>query len=169
MMRERMASSSLGEELEASYFHEAPRTFSLGDEEGRRSVPPEKYKNYPAYTYGTQAAIVEVDKSTGAVKVLEVIAVNDAGRVINPLILSGQMEGSCSMGIGYALSEHVDMAALDYGHLGIPPSGPYGAKGISEIGTIPMTTAITNAIYNAVGVRIRKLPALDILKSESNI
>ena len=90
------------------------------------------------------------------------------------------------MGIGYALSEHVDMAALDYGHLGIPrigstpiyhivfiedpePSGPYGAKGISEIGTIPMTTAITNAIYNAVGVRIRKLPALDILKSESNI
>lgn len=186
MMRERMASSSLGEELDVSYFHEAPKTFSLGDEEGRRSVPPEKYKNYPAYTYGTQAAIVEVDKSTGAVKVLEVIAVNDAGRVINPLILSGQMEGSCSMGIGYALSEHVDMAALDYGHLGIPrigstpiyhivfiedpePSGPYGAKGISEIGTIPMTTAITNAIYNAVGVRIRKLPALDILKSESNI
>lgn len=186
MMREELRKSGDKQEVEVSYFHTAPRTFSLGDEEGRKAVPPEEYKNYPAYAYGTQAAIVEVDRATGAVKVLDVIAVNDAGKVINPMILEGQIEGSCSMGIGYALSEHVNMDFLDYGHLGIPrinttpfyhivfiedpePSGPFGAMGISEIGTIPMTTAITNAIYNATGVRICKLPYdPDLIKKATN-
>ena len=181
MMLEKIRKALPDEELEVSYFHEAPRTFSLGDEEGRKSVPPDQYKNYPSYAYGTQAVVVEVDVNTGKVKVLDAVVVNDAGKVLNPTVLCGQLEGSCSMGIGYALSEHYDMekgypVTRNYGSIGVPkvdsmpiyhiglvevpePNGPFGAKGISEIGTVPMTAAITNAIYDAVGIRVRKVPA----------
>ena len=163
------------------YDHQAPRTFSLGDEEGRASVAPEHYKNYPAYAYATQAVILEVDTLTGQVNVLEVVAAHDTGRVLNQTILEGQIEGCCSMGIGYALSEHYDVIegipqTKFYGQLGVPrmegtpnyhsiliedpePSGPYGAKGISEVGTVPMTGAVINAIHDAVGVYITSLPA----------
>ncbi|MEL7603947.1 MAG: molybdopterin cofactor-binding domain-containing protein, partial [Bacillota bacterium] len=98
-----------------------------------------------------------------------------------PNIVDGQLHGSCSMGIGYALSESFPMQGgrpvkRYYGQLGIPtidqtpryeilmledpdPAGPLGAKGVSEVATVPMTPAVINAIYDAVGVRIRDLPA----------
>ena len=85
------------------------------------------------------------------------------------------------MGIGYALTEHIQVengqvTSRHMGELGLPkatetpeyvhllfenpnPDGPFGAKGISEVATVPMTPAITNAIYNACGIRIRELPA----------
>lgn len=170
-----------GEPFSVHYDHEAVRTFSLGDEEGRRSVPPGQYKNYPTYTYATQAVILEVDKASGKVQVLDVIVSNDAGRVLNPTILEGQIEGCCSMGIGYALSEQFKMQdgiplSTTFGALGVPrmdttpayhisfiedpePFGPYGAKGISEVGTVPMTAAILNALHDALGVRINTIPA----------
>ncbi|MCL5046899.1 MAG: molybdopterin-dependent oxidoreductase, partial [Actinobacteria bacterium] len=165
----------------ASYYYEAPRTYPLSDAEARRTVPPEEYRNYPAYAYTTQVAIVEVDENTGEVKVKKIIAAHDVGRAINPQKIEGQLEGSCSMGQGYALSEAY---VLEEGvpktntlkRLGLPtifdtpeiesiliedpePSGPFGAKGISEVATVPVTPAILNAIHDATGVMIRSLPA----------
>ena len=140
-----------------------------------------KYRNFPAYAYATQAAIVEVDKSTGHTKVLKFIAAHDVGRAINPHIIEGQMHGSCSMGQSYALTEGFPTkdgypVKKTYRELGLPraedtpdyeliliedpePQGPYGAKGISEVATVPATPAILNAVSNAIGVRINKVPA----------
>ncbi|MEL7623132.1 MAG: molybdopterin cofactor-binding domain-containing protein [Clostridiales bacterium] len=167
--------------LTGSYVYIAPKTFALYDVEGRASVSKEDYKNYPAYAYTTQAAIVEVDTATGKTRVLEVIAAHDLGRLINPNVVDGQLTGSCSMGIGYALSEAFPMEegrpkVKYYGQLGLPtidetplydilmledpdPAGPLGAKGVSEVATVPMTPAVINAIYQAAGVRIKDLPA----------
>jgi CO/xanthine dehydrogenase Mo-binding subunit/aerobic-type carbon monoxide dehydrogenase small subunit (CoxS/CutS family) len=181
LLQEKICIADAQEVVSVHYDHQAPRTFSLGDDEGRASVPPEQYKNYPAYAYATQAVVLEVDRQTGQVNVLEVVAAHDTGRVLNQTVLEGQIEGCCSMGIGYALSEQFRVARGQaqtkyYGQLGVPtikqtpnyhilliedpePSGPYGAKGISEVGTVPMTAAIINAIADAVGVYITSLPA----------
>ncbi len=180
--------------LRGSFVYIAPKTFALYDVEGKKSVSAMDYKNYPAYAYTTQSAIVEVDVETGAVRVLEVIAAHDVGRLINPNVVDGQLEGSCSMGIGYALSESFPMkdgrpVKKYYGQLGVPtidqtpkyeilmlenpdPAGPLGAKGVSEVATVPMTPAVINAIYDAVGVRIKDLPAtpqkiLEALRSKN--
>ena len=172
--------SQRGEKVEASHVYIAPRTFALADVEGHRSVPPEEYRNYPSYAYTTQVAAVEVDPSTGKVKVLEVLAAHDVGRAINPQKIEGQIEGSCLMAQGYALSEEypVDQGipkARTYRDLNVPtiadappvrtlivekpdPTGPLGAKGISEVATVPLTPAILNAIFDAVGVRVYTLP-----------
>lgn len=177
----RAAGQACPEPLSASYTYVAPKTFALYDTEGRASVSPYDYHNYPAYAYAAQSAIVEVDTATGQVKVLEVVCAHDLGRVINPHVVEGQLEGSCSMGIGYALSEELPLsggrpAVNYYGQLGLPtidetpyydillledpdPDGPFGAKGVSEIATVPMTPAVINAIANACGVRLRSLPA----------
>lgn len=140
----------------------------------------EDYRNYLAYTYITSAAIVEVDELTGAVAVKKVLTACDVGKAINPQKIEGQLEGSIAMGMGYALSEqfevHDGIPARDLNKCGVPtidqtpeiltyiiedddPGGPYGAKGISEVATVPVTPAIINAIYNATGVRIFDLPA----------
>lgn len=167
--------------LSGSFVYIAPKTFALYDVEGRKSVSEMDYKNYPAYAYTTQSAIVEADIKTGEVRVLEVVAAHDVGRLINPNVVDGQLHGSCSMGIGYALSESFPMEGgrpvkRYYGQLGVPtidqtpryeiqmledpdPAGPLGAKGVSEVATVPMTPAVINAIYDAIGVRIRDLPA----------
>ena len=164
-----------------SYHYAAPKTYPLDDYEAKATLPPEQYRNYPGYAYVTHTVFIELDRDTGKVRVLKVIASHDAGRVINPHVVEGQLEGSCSMGMGYALSEHLDMkdgvvTTKHFGQLGLPkasdtpeythliyenpnPDGPYGAKGISEVATVPMTSAIINAIYNACGVRVHDLPA----------
>jgi CO/xanthine dehydrogenase Mo-binding subunit len=145
-------------------------------------VPKERYRNYPTYSYATQVAIVGVDDQTGRVDVLHVIAAHDVGVAINPQQIRGQIIGSVSMGQGYALSENYPAVngsppwrRLDYRRLGVPtalnattvrveivedpfPEGPYGAKGISEIATVPSTPAILNAIHNATGVRVYQIP-----------
>ena len=171
----------LGEELEVTYYHVAPKTYALADADARRSVPPEEYRNYPAYAYATQAAVVEVEEATGTVRVLKIIAAHDCGRAINPQKIEGQIEGSCLQGLGYALSEAYRLenglpVTRTYRQLGVPsilatpeieviliedpePSGPFGAKGISEVATVPVTPAILNAIFDATGVRVTRLPA----------
>ena len=167
-------------ETEAEYI--APQTWPLSDQEARRTVPREKYRNYPTYSYATQAAIVGVDEETGRVDLLRVIAAHDVGVAINPQQIRGQIVGSVSMGQGLALSENYPAQKgsppwkrLDYRRLGVPlstnatpvrveivedpfPEGPYGAKGISEIATVPSTPAILNAVHNATGVRTYDLP-----------
>jgi CO/xanthine dehydrogenase Mo-binding subunit/aerobic-type carbon monoxide dehydrogenase small subunit (CoxS/CutS family) len=133
-----------------------------------------------AFSFAAQAALVEVDLETGEVHVLKVIAAHDVGQAINPVGLQGQIEGGVMMGLGNALTEEYITEG------GVPftdvlarykmPSikhmpeitavivedpaadGPYGAKGVGEISSIPTTPAICNAIFNACGVRIRRLP-----------
>jgi CO/xanthine dehydrogenase Mo-binding subunit/aerobic-type carbon monoxide dehydrogenase small subunit (CoxS/CutS family) len=171
-----------GAKLETDAEYIAPQTWPLSDQEARRTVPREKYRNYPTYSYATQAAIVGVDEETGRVDLLRVIAAHDVGVAINPQQIRGQIVGSVSMGQGLALSENYPARngsppwkRLDYRRLGVPlstnatpvrveivedpfPEGPYGAKGISEIATVPSTPAILNAVHNATGVRTYDLP-----------
>jgi len=114
------------------------------------------------------------------VRVLKVVAATDVGRAINPLALKGQVEGGIVMCIGNALTEEfiVEQGRVwtdRFARYKIPnikhtpeivsfvveeesSVGPYGAKGVGEISSIPTTPAIVNAIYNAVGVRVYTLP-----------
>jgi selenium-dependent xanthine dehydrogenase len=161
---------ALGLEPRAHYEYWAPETKPLG-EGGDMHV---------AFSFAAQAAEVEVNTHTGEVRVLQVIAASDVGRIVNPLGLQGQVEGGVIMGLGNALTEHfiVEQGRVVTDHLAryrIPSithtpriisimvehptaDGPYGAKGVGEIVSIPTTPAITNAIYNAVGVRVDSLP-----------
>ena len=138
------------------------------------------YGGVPTYGFGTHAIEVEVDRKTGRVKVLNYVAVHDVGKVINPLLAEGQIEGAGLQGLGYALSEGLAWEEgivlnpnfQDYRILYIndtpriksvmiesgDPDGPYGAKGLGEPGMVPTAAAIANAIYDAVGVRIKSLP-----------
>jgi selenium-dependent xanthine dehydrogenase len=133
-----------------------------------------------AFSFGVQAAEVEVNTRTGEVRVLRVIAATDVGSAINPLGLQGQVEGGIMMGLGNALTEQFitergqvftdrlaryripsiehtpEMTSFIVEHP--VAAGPYGAKGVGEIISIPTTPAITNAIYHAVGVRVDRLP-----------
>jgi len=161
---------SMGQQPRALYEYEAPKTQPLGTGGDMHF----------AFSFGVQAAEVEVNKLTGEVRVLKVISANDVGMAVNPLGLQGQVEGGVMMGLGNALTEEfiMDNGYVVTDHLAryrIPgimltpeitsiivehptADGPYGAKGVGEICSIPTTPAITNAIYNAVGVRIDKLP-----------
>ncbi len=133
-----------------------------------------------AFSFAAQAVEVEVDSRTGKVKVLRVIVANDVGKALNPLGLQGQIEGGVVMGIGHALTEDfiVEGGYPFTDHLSryripnitqVPEiisivvedpthEGPYGAKGVGEIVSIPTIPAIANAVYNAVGTRIDTLP-----------
>ncbi len=133
------------------------------------------------YAYGTQAVEVEVDRETGEVKILALVAAHDVGRVLNPVTLKGQIHGALAQGVGYALYEEVKTRAgrilnpgfTDYKiptacEMDFPielvfvetdeQSGPFGAKGVGEPGMVPTAPAIANAIYDAVGVRVKDLP-----------
>lgn len=133
-----------------------------------------------AYSFAAQAAEVEVDTRTGEVRVLQVLVANDVGFAVNPLGLQGQIEGGVVMGIGHTLTEEfivengqviTDRLAryripsiawtpeITYFIVEHPTAdGPFGAKGVGEIVLIPTPPAITNAIYNATGVRVDTLP-----------
>jgi len=132
------------------------------------------------YTFGTHGVRVKVDEETGKIEILQYIAAHDVGKAINPLLLEGQVYGGVLMGIGYALTEQVILEKgemmnpnfRDYKILtakdAIPieapvletadKDGPYGAKGIGEPGCVPTAPAIANAVYDAIGVRIKDLP-----------
>jgi 4-hydroxybenzoyl-CoA reductase subunit alpha len=134
----------------------------------------------PSYSFGACVAEVKVDVQTGHVKLLNVWGAHDCGKAINPLAVEGQLEGSWHMGIGQALTEEmkyyngllVNNNFLDYKipttldtpdiHTNIietiDPEGPFGAKECGEGALHPVIPAIANAIYDAVGVRITKLP-----------
>jgi 4-hydroxybenzoyl-CoA reductase alpha subunit len=138
------------------------------------------YGGSPTFSFGTQTVEVEVNEKTGQVKVLKFVAAHDIGRVINPLTAEGQIEGAIAQGLGYALSEGfiweegivLNPNFQDYRVFyindvpnsktilieSIDPSGPYGAKGLGEMGMVPTAAAVANAIYDAVGVRIKSLP-----------
>ncbi len=136
---------------------------------------------WQAYVFGTQVAEVEVDTITGEVQVLGIWAAHDVGRVINPRGVEGQIEGGVVQGLGQALMEdyqtqgghpvthgfakYILPTALDVPQITSilvedhDPRSPLGAKGIGEPALVPTAPAVLNAIYDAVGVRIRDLPA----------
>ena len=132
---------------------------------------------YAIYGFGAQLAEVEVDLDLGTVRVLKLTAAHDVGRAINPTLIEGQIEGGAAQGLGMALMEEFvpgrgenlhdyliptigDMPPVESILIEDPsPIGPFGAKGIGEQALIPTAPAILNAIYNGVGVRVRKLPA----------
>ncbi|MBI2882225.1 MAG: xanthine dehydrogenase family protein molybdopterin-binding subunit [Candidatus Tectomicrobia bacterium] len=135
-----------------------------------------------AYSFCAQAAEVEVDPETGFVNVLRLVAAQDVGFPISLLGVEGQIEGGVMQGVGYALMEEMVFDAAsgqllngtlaDYKlptALDIPPiqtivvssdekEGPFGAKGFAELPITPTAAAIANAVYDAVGARIRELP-----------
>jgi CO/xanthine dehydrogenase Mo-binding subunit len=133
-----------------------------------------------AYAYGAHGVEVEVDKETGKVKILRYVAAHDVGRAINPMLLEGQIYGAAAQGVGYALTERLILEKgevmnpnfRDYKLLtakdvipvepviieSMDEAGPYGAKGIGEPGLVPTAPAIANAIYDAVGIRLKELP-----------
>jgi len=136
---------------------------------------------YATYSYATQVVEVEVDPETGKVDVLNVAAIQDVGKAINPMLCEGQIEGGIVQGMGYGLFEEVKskncvVVTKNFDNFIIPtttdipnitsvivedeePKGPYGAKGVGEPSIIPTAPAIINAIYDAIGVRIFELPA----------
>jgi CO/xanthine dehydrogenase Mo-binding subunit len=131
--------------------------------------------------YASQGVEVEVDTETGRVKIIKVVAVHDVGKAINPITCEGQIEGGVLMALSNAMFEELlfnekgkilNSSLLDYkipSALDMPEinsilveeahrEGPYGAKGLGEMVAVPTAPAIANAIYDAVGIRIKDLP-----------
>jgi CO/xanthine dehydrogenase Mo-binding subunit len=132
---------------------------------------------YAVFGFGAHLAEIEVDLQLGTVRVLGLTAAHDVGRAINPSLVEGQIEGGAAQGLGHALMEEFfpgkgenlhdylipsagDMPAVTSILIEDPsPIGPFGAKGIGEQAVIPTAPAILNAIHDATGVRIRRIPA----------
>jgi CO/xanthine dehydrogenase Mo-binding subunit len=156
----------------------------------RYEAPPnifwddQKYRGeaYPAYAWSIHVAQVAVDTVTYSVEVEDFWAVQEAGRVLNPVLAGGQIEGGIAQGIGYALYEKV---LLQNGHMvnnqmtnyimptaeDVPPihvyfveipfsHGGYGAKGIGELPHDGPAPAILNAIRDAIGISFNSIPLL---------
>jgi 2-furoyl-CoA dehydrogenase large subunit len=146
-------------------------------------APDEDDRVVPSAAHGfiADVAVVEVDRATGRVAVLDYATVHDAGRLLNPLIADGQVRGDFAHGIGSALFERVvydddgnlltgtfmdylcptapDVPALRIGHRETPsPFTPLGAKGLGEGGTMSVPVAIANAVADALGVEQAELP-----------
>ncbi len=145
---------------------------------GRGSFSP--VTNAPPFE--VHFAEVEVDMETGAAKVINFVAAHDLGKVVNPLLSEGQVQGGVHMGIGYAFWEGIQMDPRTGQYLNLnltdykvtspmdmppvkvilvesnEPTGPYGAKGLGEPAMVPTAPAIANAIYDAIGIRFRQLP-----------
>jgi aldehyde oxidoreductase len=132
---------------------------------------------YAQFGYGAHLAELEVDLELGTVHLRRITAAHDVGRAVNPTLIEGQIEGGVAQGIGMALMEEFIPGRSENLHdyliptIGdVPevvsilvesgdPAGPYGAKGIGEHSLIPTAPAIVNAIRDAVGAGVRRLPA----------
>ncbi|MEZ4417379.1 MAG: xanthine dehydrogenase family protein molybdopterin-binding subunit [Gemmatimonadota bacterium] len=140
----------------------------------------------PAYSFTAHVAEVEVDVETGVVRVDKIWVAHDCGKALNPVLVAGQMEGSAYMGCAEALMEEQIFKDADHGRAGLhnapslldyriptsldtpalesliieshDPEGPYGAKEAGEGPLHPSIPAIANAIHDAIGVRMDRLP-----------
>ncbi len=160
-----------GQMLMAEHFYD-PANENMGrDFRGNMSM---------TYTFGAHGVRLKVDEETGKIRILNYVAAHDVGKAINPMLLEGQVYGGVMMGLGYALSEQVILekgenmnpnfrdykilTAKDVVPIEAPvlethdTDGPFGAKGIGEPGCVPTAPAVANAVYDAVGVRIKDLP-----------
>ncbi len=125
---------------------------------------------------GVHAMVVEVDRETFEVKILRYVTSHDCGRVINPMVLEGQIHGGIAQGLGLALMEEYHAGRTDNLHDYLIPTagdvppivvhlvedaeplGPYGAKGVGEPALVATAPAILNAIHHATGVRMDQVP-----------
>ena len=144
---------------------------------GRATVNPKGVGG----AFATHIVDVEVDSETGKVYILRYTAVQDAGKAIHPTYVEGQIQGGTVQGIGWALNEGyaynpdghmLNSSFLDYRMatcLDLPmidavivevanPGHPYGVRGVGEVPIVPPMAALSNAIYNATGIRLKKLP-----------
>jgi len=132
------------------------------------------------YSFASQVVEIEVDDATGEIRILKVWTANDGGFIVNPVGAEGQIEGQVLQGIGFAKTEEMvyrdgqvlnpdfmgsgtpgpfEAAPLDiYFTRTYDPTGLFGAKGVAEVAAPPTAAAVANALYDAVGVRIRALP-----------
>lgn len=155
----------------ATYFYEPSSKFQ--DKEFKGNVSG-------TYAFAAQAIEVEVDTLTGNVQVLQVHVAQDVGKVLNPLLLDGQIQGGVLQGVGYAISEEMIfdegrllnpnfhnyklLTAADIPEIHFYPietydkQGPYGAKGVAEAPLIPTAAAIANAVSLALNIDINELP-----------
>ncbi len=135
----------------------------------------EKVYTHYSYSYASQVVILDEDG-----QIEKIVAAHDAGKIFNPTLFEGQLEGSLHMGLGYAISEEFQMEngypkstrlrnmgilraketpAFEIIGVEVPdPYGPYGAKGVGEIGLVPTAAAVGNALYQFDGIRRTKLP-----------
>ena len=135
----------------------------------------EKVYTHYSYSYATQLVILD---DAGQIK--KITAAHDAGKIFNPTLFEGQLEGSIHMGLGYAISEALvlengrpkstrlrdvgilrakEMPEMEVIGIEVPdPYGPYGAKGVGEIGLVPTAGAVANALYQFDGIRRHSLP-----------
>jgi len=134
-----------------------------------------------AYSNGAHVALVEVDPDTSAVHLHGYWVSHDSGRLINPMIVEGQLQGAIALGLGSALSEEIryddtgqrlgasfmdyalprsdDVPPLEIDHLETPsPLNPLGLKGVGESGTLPVPAVVASAVEDALGVRIEEMP-----------
>jgi len=137
--------------------------------------PDAKQVTHYSYSYATQVVILNVDG-----EIEKVVAAHDAGKIMNPTLFEGQIEGSVHMGLGYALTEDFPMTdgrpdslrlrkcgvlrahetpAIEVIGVEVPDEfGPYGVKGVGEIGLVPTAPAVANALWSFDGIRRRTLP-----------
>ena len=134
-----------------------------------------------AFSYGAHFAIVEVDTETGVIKILKYVAAHDVGRALNPLVCEAQIQGGVTMGISVTLNEELLFDAkgktlnLNYTDYKLfttvdainvipiivesnDPISAYGAKGFGEAPLVGVPGCLSNAIYNAIGIRFSELP-----------
>ena len=132
---------------------------------------------YATYAFASHLALVTLDTSTGEVQVNKIVAAHDVGKALHPQNVEGQIQGGVGMGLGFALMEEfIPGKTASMGDYHIPtsldmpeilplivedqePTGPFGAKGVGEPALIPTAPAILNAIADALGERIYRLPA----------
>ncbi len=135
----------------------------------------------PGPAFGTHIVDVEVDRETGHVKILRYTTVQDVGKAVHPGYVEGQMQGGAVQGVGWALHEEYiydekgrlenpgfldyripvasDLPMIDTVMVEVPsPTHPYGVRGVGEVPIIPPMAAISNAIENAIGIRMPDLP-----------
>lgn len=134
-----------------------------------------------SYMYASAVALVEVNTLTGATKVIKFFLSPESGRMINPQSYTGQCEGAIVQGLGFALTEETQIhdgvvrtnnfttyiipTICDIPEIEVDPVetyekiGPFGAKGLGEIGIIPVGSVVANAICDATGTRVYTLPA----------
>ncbi|MGC5615413.1 xanthine dehydrogenase family protein molybdopterin-binding subunit [Georgenia sp. Z1491] len=133
-----------------------------------------------AFSAGAQAAVIEFDRATGQMKILDWICVEDAGRIINPLVVNGQIAGSIAQGIGGAMYEHLiydqsgnlatgslmdylmpttyEIPELTIEHVSHHADNPLGVRGVGEGGTLGPNAVIAGAVSDALGLEITQLP-----------
>ncbi|HKF76329.1 MAG TPA: molybdopterin cofactor-binding domain-containing protein, partial [Candidatus Dormibacteraeota bacterium] len=167
----------------ATQFQPRPRPGPPLPDGGRPGLEATAYHSPAASTWasGCHAAYVRVDPRTYRMQILRYVVVHDCGRVINPLVLEGQIQGGVAQGIGGAFYERLvydqdgqlrngsfmeflmpyatEVPDLEIGHVETPsPLNALGVKGAGEAGVIPVGAVIASAVEDALGVPVRELP-----------